>query len=386
MAAPFRFLVVQALTNRRLGYLRMSDVSFNDPLTGAGGSFSGKVTPADFGPGVDVLRQWTEPDQVALYVETDSGYYFGGPIVSRPWSRSDGTLTITALSWKQWFYTRFLNPNWGVDPVADTHFYYDNDDQLFIARDLASRSIIEIGCPTIEIGTETCGVTRDLHLNGSAFHYVGDAIDSMANRPNGFDWDVEIRRVGNSPSLYLGLYFPGRGTVNQSVLLKSTKEGGNITAVPEADDTAQDRRTRVWATGDGQPPDQPVAFDSDPDLDSGLVLLRETVTNWSGVTNITTLSSHAQAQRQAIGLNRNQMVLPVTLDDPALSLYGVGDRVRLLLEDDWLRVDLPTVRIIDRQIKVNSRSAPDSASITVDLSDLVVPSQDQGLDDTGTGG
>jgi hypothetical protein len=375
----FRFVITPVLSLVPIGELELSGVSWNDPVFGPGGSFTGKAEINNVQTR-DRLKQFTEPDQVALYVQdTETNQYlFGGPVVDNPWNRGEQRLVVTAQSWKSWMYQKLVQMNMSTNPVAEISYTQTAKDQFFIARYLITNTInVDVGCPVINLGTELSGVIRDLSVKGSDMKYVADMIDSMANRDNGFEWEIQVRPSNSGdPSLWFAPSFPARGGVNNQVLLlHQMKTGGNILAMDDPQNSSAERRSRVWTTGTGQPPDQPVAFDQDPAIVSDFLLLREQVTNYNSVAKISTLADHARAERLYRNHTLQQVQIEVALDDPDFRVYAAGDKVRLLVEDPWVNWDFDSVRIISRTFLVNdgSNNNVDRVKLLIDLNDTQLP-------------
>lgn len=375
----FRFIITPILSFVPIGELYLSNVSWNDPAYGAGASFSGKAE-INSSQTREQLQQLTAPDSVALYVRDDEtgNYLFGGPLYDNPWLRGERRIQVVAQSWKSWMYQKLLGMNTLTNPVSEKLYSQTAKDQFFIARALISASVnSDLGCPVIALGTELSGVIRDLVVQGSQQRYLGDVIDSMANRDNGFEWNIDIR-IGTAgrPMPYFSPSFPMRGGVNnQVILLDQMADGGNIVEMGDPENSAANRRSRVWATGIGQPPDQPVAFDQDPAIISGgFVLLRETVTNYQ-LPSLTTLTDHARAERIFRNNTLQQVVLSVTLDNPSFRSYATGDKISLIVGDDWIDWNFDAVRIINRTFNVNQEGDGkiDTVQLTIDLNDTELP-------------
>lgn len=377
----FRFVIAPILTpGSPIGELELSTVSFNDPVSGTGASFGGKLEIVN----KEIERVLTEPWAVALYVlDPASGtYLFGGPIIARPWSPSERRLQISAVSWKTWLYMKQLDPDFSVNPPIDKIYSQTATDQFAIARYLLGFVNTDVGTPDFGLGGELSGVLRDFATQGTQFKFVGDLIDSMANRDNGFEWNIAIEPDGNgNPALWFRPYWPRRGQVNnQVILLHEQPTGGNVIEFASQEDSAAALRTRCWATGSGQPPDMLFAYDQDPALGAGFTLLSERVDNYSSVTDIATLAQHARTARKYYGQARSTVTPKVGLGDPDYRLYGAGDKIRLRILDDWWDYDLDAVRIIDKQYNVNNEGdspAPDSVSLTIDLTDTQLPQDDE---------
>jgi hypothetical protein len=380
--SALRFVICPVLQpGSPIGELSLSSVSFNDPVSGTGGSFQASL---EIDGDVDVARALTQPWAVALYAQdpVSGSYLFGGPLIERPWQPASRRLQLGAISWKSWLYMKMLDPDRTTNPVTDKIYSQTATDQFAIARYILGFSNSDVGTPHIGMGNELSGVNRDLSMQGSQFKFIGDLIDSMANRDNGFDWTIAIEPDSNgNPSLWFRPYWPKRGQVNNSViLLHEQPAGGNILEFTDQLDSAASLRTRCWATGAGTPPDMLMAMDADPGLAGGFVLLSERVDNYSTVVDVATLAGHARTARKYYGQARSTVTPKLGLDDPDFRLYASGDKVRLRVQDDWWDFDFDAARIIDRQFNVNNEGespAPDTVSLTIDLTDTALPQDDE---------
>lgn len=374
--STWRFLACNALSGARLGYIDLQEVQFNDPVTGVGG-LTGK---AYWSPQQDrdVLDLVTANDQVALFVTLDGEHRWCGLIKSRPWSPENRCRTISAVQWKGWLGVRFIGPNSAVNPVTDVTYGYTATDQLTIAQAIITFATTGTGTPTIQTNGETSGVARDLNWLGSDFRYAADLIDSMATRDNGFDWTIGATTdaVTSLPSLVFQPFYPQRGGQSPSLVFKKTPNGGNFSPDGDIEDTTADRRTRIWTTGAGSPPDRLMASDQDPAMADDTVLLSESVSGYDSVITVATLAANAQTERAFRNVPTNTMTIRAFFADLDPGLYGTGDRAQLIYSDEGLDIDLPAVRMIDVQHNVNIAGA-DYARITLDLSDSVLPDDSQ---------
>lgn len=371
--SEFRFKVYTNLGSVYKGSLELHDVSFNDPVTGnaslgAAAYLTESQTAAD-------LKAIITPDNW-ITVEHGTSVLFGGPFVARKWSSENKVLSFAAVHWRQWLYQLFLRVN--LTTFAEVSYTWTAKDQLQIFRELIQKAVVGQSTPLITYDASLSGVTRNLTVSGSEFKYVAELIDTMSSRDGGFEWGVEIVRdsLTNLLKLKPTPYFPQRGGQKALVVLKDTPNGGNLLSTPDYEESFADRRTRVWATGEGQPPDQPITYDEDPDLATKSTLLTETVSNWSGVTNRTTLTGHARSERSFRAVPVQEVKVEVGLTDPEFTTYSSGDRVRVILEDEWLSVDYPSVRILDREFSLNREDAADTVALTIDLNDIVLPEAD----------
>lgn len=375
--ADFQFRIYHAISRKLIRRVKLNNAEYNDPVFGRGGSLSAEA-PITEGQSADALKEAIEQglDRHALYVFRDNVLVWGGPLISHDWQWKERKLIIGAVQWKQWLYNKMLTPDMTVNPVKDKVYSWVNVDQFEITRGIISNVIADYGTPNILLGTELSGKLRDLTIYGMKFQTAGDAIDSMANRDGGFDWELlpRVNAADGLPELVLALYYPERGTFNQGMSLrfKSTQRGGNIILPDSFDVSAETRRSRVWATGTGTPPDQLVVFDEDPELEQDIALTRESVSGYPDVVKSDTLADHARAERQFLGVPMNSISVSCSLEDPPLENYRSGDRARMIIKDEWLDIDLPAVRIVDRTIRLNQSDEPDSATLLLNLNDFEI--------------
>lgn len=384
----FRFLICPILSSIPIGELDVTDVQFTQSVDGSGTTFTGQVvlSSTQSADKVKALLNYPyNPRAVALYVLVDDTYLWGGPIQSRPWEHSTRSFAITATSWKAWLYQRFIGPNTAINPVADITYGYTNTEQFDIARAIVGFATTGDGTPTIATEPGVSAVNRDLNWFGSEFKLAGDLIDSMASRVQGFEWDVLIQQdsAGN-PALKLALYYPKRVIVNGGVIFKSTPTGGNVLDYTNPDDSAEHIITRVWGAGSGTAgTDLLMAYDQDPDLsDDNILLVESKEYDNSTTTDINTIAGHVQGIRKFHASGLQQITVTVPLDSPDFLAYNIGDKVRLIVNDEVQDIDYNTVRIVRRVFNVNaSGTSPkaDSCQLLIDLNDVDLPQDDEAL-------
>ncbi|WP_159944812.1 MULTISPECIES: hypothetical protein [unclassified Nocardiopsis] len=365
MRNAYSYRVHDVLTGRPLygDGLPLTGTQWSESLTDPGSLTAAiAITPTNR----DTIRVATTPDRACLYVlDTQSRVVWHGIIIARPWSPSERTITITAAHAKAWLTTRLIRRMSGNRHIT---WAWRDTDQLRIVRDLVTYAASEAGCPPIAVGSQVSGVLRELTVEAQAFRPVAEAIDSMAQRNNGFDWDISARYDGARPVWVLELWYPERRHALSPLLFEATPSGGNILAYDWPDDAAE-RFTRVWAMGDEpSPPDALMAVDSDPALAIGQALLREKAQTYSGVTRTVTLAEHARAERLASAESPVACQIDVTATAPPLSSYGIGDRARLVLRDEWLDEDR-TARITERTVHDTTRDEVAKATLTFDIAD-----------------
>lgn len=376
----YRYVSCHAVTRQQLDpSLRLSDPSWSWTV-GGNGTLTAKIAVPDDAAAREQLRAATQPKAAAIYVKDATGRYpWGGPVVSRTWNPNDGTISIAAMEWRAWMFKVPLAPLSNM--TADIQYVWTSVDQTQIARDIASYVLAggtTMGSPSMLFGSEALsGKTRDLSVWGTAFKRAGELLDTMANRDGGFEWSIETRPhpVDGLPQPYFVTYYPQRGALVSSILLRRTNNGGNLLSygdVPEDFSTSYDR---FWTTGVGQAPDQLFAQDTSPDLPLGRVLRFESNTSYSNVSDRSTLASHARANRKFYAPGTNLLPISLSVSKPDVDSYGIGDRVPLSIHDRWLDLELPAVRIVEKKV---SMSGAGHVELTVDVTDYELPEVDPG--------
>lgn len=360
------FHVADSLTGRIVGRLEPHAFELGDPWTGAG---TGELRvslpdPAAVASMVDrtrALDRW-------VAVEDDQGrFLWAGPIVARP-GRSGGEVIIPVADWRTWFYAALLRP--AADGTRGDIILTDAE-QATIARSVALAALDTTGAPSMVVdGFDATGVTRDrkmLQLDRTC----GDYLDGLSarNTSDGIEWWVYVMRDPSDPLRlvpHVAFAYPERQSRSTPIRLEwQVGKGGNI-AEPSWP-TGQVRPTRVWATGEGEPPDVPYASDEDLDVADGLRVAWESLIGpLDGVKKAKRCFEYATAAIDYYAGQAGQFECDVTDDEIRLGDYETGDRARLVYDDGWDSVDLAAVRITGRTIS-GGRGRPLVARLTLDL-------------------
>lgn len=375
MTTRLIFHVADTLTGRVVGRLHPTRWELSDPWTGVG---TGRITVPLPGPDlVPALVEATRARRRWVAVQDDQGrFLWGGPITARP-GRDEGTVTIPVADWRSWFYRAPLRPT----DAGDRDDYVVRDrDQADIFADLVKRALDTPGAPAMAVDLpEATGVTRDRTLM-MLDRSVGDHLDGLSAREvrDGIEWWVYVLADPQDPTRlvpHVCMAHPERQTRPTPVRLQWVRgSGGNLADVswPEG----EDEPTRVWALGEGQPPDQAWAVDEDLDVDDGLeVAWEQTIGPLDGVSRSEGCFEAASAALEFYAGRSGQVT--ATVIDGAIPIgdYGTGDRARLVYDDGWDRVDLEAVRITGRTLSGGAGQAL-QARLTLDLAN-------DGYGDTG---
>lgn len=370
--ARYRYISCHPVGRQQLhNSLRLIDPQWSW-VVGGNGTLSAKITVPDDSQQVDKLRVATEPKQAAIYVRSNAtgAYKWGGFVVGREWNPTSNQLTINCLEWRSWPYFTELTG------LATDYWEYTGTDQLSIARSLMTANISQVGSPAMTFDTsQASGRSRDLSFWRTELKKVGSLIDSMADRDNGFEWTIESRSGSDGlPQLHFATSYPQRGSVITGLIFKHTPGGSNMVPGTIKEDVSQ-RVDAFYATGSGQPPAQPMGYDFNPEVFTGQLLRFDGGTNYSSVSDVSTLTSHARRARKFYQPGINLMEVELGLDRVDVDSYEIGDRGRLQFQDRWMTLDLPAVRIIEKKV---SMAGAGKVTLTLDLSDATLPEVDAG--------
>jgi len=370
--ARFRYISCHPVTRQQLDpSLRLVDPQWSQ-VVGGNGTLSAKISVPNDSRQIDQLKIATQPKQAAIYVRNSRGEYsWGGFVVSRKWNRSTNQITIACLEWRTWPYMVTMT---STDPSEQ--FGYVGFDQLYIGRNLIEIASLDYGSPPITFdSSQMSGKLRDLSFWGTDLKKVGAAIDMVANRDGGFEWTLDIRQgTDGLPHLHFLTSYPQQGSLIDGLLFKSTPGGGNV-VVEEIEENVSSRYDKFFATGAGQPPAQSLGWDWNPEIATGQLLRFDGGTNYSTVSDVATLTSHARKARKFYEPGINLLQIETGLNRIDVDSYRAGDRGRLQLQDRWMELDLPAVRIVE---KVVDMSGPGKVKLTLDLTDFTLPEVDAG--------
>lgn len=379
MSAPvLQYPVHHPVRRTRMGMLDIRDAKWTEVVNG-GTTFTGKVTVPDNSVVIENIRSMTTPYAAAIYATPGDGHIsFGGPVVNREWDSDSNSLAVTAIDWKSWFYRIVVGPSvYGNSALSQT---FTNVEQLTIAKAIIDKAYLEginYGTPIIETANYTTGFNRDYIQAGVDFKTLGAHLDTLGGYANGgFEWEVEPYYASDSyPRLRVQFYLPQRGGVVPGLVFLKTPDGGNILRIEDMEEDASGVARRVWAVGEGPNAEStPWGSDSDPDLGLRNVLRTDQVTTYSGALTTPQLASYARAERLYRSNVLGGMSFLVRLDNPDWMTYGKGDRCRIVVRDRFLNIDQKNVRILSREIDPDNNTA----KITVNLNDVVLPEVDSG--------
>lgn len=369
-----RFYAVNTLTGRLLDRLYPTSFELVDPLRGPGYGSLTFAKPSESDVRAALVENTRPRTRWVVAQDAGSGLFvWGGPIHKRP-SVSGETVTVSLIDWRGWFYRAPLR---AVDGGSGDYIVTDVD-QAAIFSDLVEAALTDtatshLTVPPIILDTPmTTGVTRKRtarQLDGS----VGTVLDTLVDTERGIEWWTYVVTDPADPTVlqvHVTMAYPER-TTDASLLLEWREGvGGNASDASWPD--SSEAFSRVWATGDGEPPDQVWAYDEDPD---GTVLWENVIGPLDGVKNASTAFEHAYADLQRSKGRENHAEFTVTEETVGLTDVAPGDRARVVYADGWESVDIADARIVER-VFTGAADQPTQQRLVLDLADTVRPTDD----------
>lgn len=369
-----RFYVADTLTGKIVGRLEgrlaPTDWELSDPLRepGVGSLVIPKPeTPQELAK----LRELKKPKIRWVAAQDESGaWVWGGPIVGE--AREDSTTTLKLVDWRSWFFTAPLRPS---ASAGWDDYIVSGVDQGTIAADLFARALdvtwpddSHLLPPAMIVDTPPpTGVDRDRTFR-MLDRKIGDYLQTLVDTERGIEWHTYVTPKRSDPTVlevHTSVAYPERSSRSTPIRLEwRLGRGGNTAERPSWPETRA-AASRVWAIGDGEPPDQAWAVDEDPDA---TVVWEDVIGPLDGVRKSATAFEHAYAHLQRSAGFAETAEFVVTTDTIALGEVGTGDRARVIYEDGWAETDLPACRIVSR-IMSGGRGKPTQQRLVVDLAD-----------------
>lgn len=384
-----KFYVVETLTGKIRGQLHPHLWSLSDPLREVGTATLTLATPSDKAKG-EALRELVWPrhadglgrtgDRWVAAEDETGAFVWCGPILSRP-TRSAETVTIKLADWRTWFYRAPLRPSPG-DYIVKAR------DQITIAKELLGRAVDDattgtslVPPPFRVVTPALSGVLRDRTLR-QLDRSTGDHMDELVDVERGLEWWTYCSRSTGDPTvldLWVTTAYPERTKRTSGPVRVEWQlgKGGNVAEDPSWPESGE-TITRMWATGDGEPPAQ--VFSRSEGTDAS-ILWEGTIGPLDGVKKAASAYGHALAERLRTGGWAANAEFALTSARLPFNDIAPGDRARVIYDDGWESYDVPAARIVER-VMSGGRDVPELHRLMIDLSDVIELS----LDDPGMPG
>lgn len=268
-----------------------------------------------------------DPGRTAIHIERDGVIVWSGILWTARAKVEDSSLRLGGEGWWSYFRRRKLR-------VTKT---YAATDQLAIARDLINYAQgVAGGNVGIVVGAETSGQNRDQ----TWYHYerknIGQTIEELAGRANGFDFAIDVTYdTAGTIAKTLVLSYPRRGRSTPLVW----ELGTNLEGLGQ-DVDASVAASLIDAIGAGEGDSMLIATASDPAQLARYPLFEDVVT-FKDVSVADTLQGKATLALANQG--QPVMTIPTLLarqtgPDTALGTFTTGDTILVRGEAGWLSV------------------------------------------------
>jgi hypothetical protein len=357
MAANYRFLFADLLTNSILAELPLTGVSFNQQLNQAG-TFQGHILLSGLNAYKFNVANGTIPGRTAIYVDSDGVLIWGGIIWGRDYNSTAQTLNITAREFESYFERR----------VITSDAVFTNVDQLTVAQSLFNTAQAATnGNIGVIVPTNTSGVLVSRTYYGYELKPVYGAVQDLSRALNGFDFYIDVSYVGGVPTKTLQMGYPRLGTVynasNASALVFELP-AANIVEYTYPEDGSIVANT-IRTIGAGSNEGKLIGYAQDATkISSGWPLLEDQV-NYTDINNATLLAQLATGQVSAVSYPPVTMTVVVPADvTPDFTTYNIGDDARVIITDERFPTTLDQVwRIVGLNVQPGE-DGPERVTIT----------------------
>lgn len=271
-----------------------------------------------------VTRSNLEPGSTTLFVLRDGQPQWGGIIWTAQAKTAEGTLEIGAEGFHSYFRRRHLH---------ETRTY-DQVDQHDIVRDLLTYAQSR---PRGDVGVVLDAVDSGVLRDQTWWYYekvnIGEQIENLSKRQNGFDfaYEVSMDTDGNPVVTFVPSY-PRRGRKTGLVF----DLAANINLLSETvDATTLATETHLVGAGEAESMLLVTVADQDP----GNTPLLEAVEAYKDISVPETLLSRAQTRQQLLRLPFDLPEVEVRPSpDTQVGSFIEGDEVEVRASDGWAEV------------------------------------------------
>jgi len=306
-----------------------------------------------------ISTDYLKPGRSTIYIEKDGvivgAYILWELFVIYPANR------IRLIGEGLWSYFR--------KRVIETTVEFSGTDQFLIAKNLIDTALNKTGGNIVNMsttGTSTSsGITLDRSYYGYQRRFVGEAIEDLADRENGFDFEIDTEWVPNSSPPTISntyrQYYPKKGTTALVVF----DLDANLTRL-QWQQKAQKFVNKLYMVGAGSADDTTLVTATDVgSLTKGYPLLEHKLVK-KDVADSGLLSQYAVRELN----QRNQLYEILTLElDPKsvetrLGSFKIGDIARVKASRGWVSLD-KLYRIMSYDVWVNEGANDERISLNM---------------------
>lgn len=349
----YRFLLCDLVTGRVLDELpiRIGSSGLTRVLSGIGSGTLELLTVESGGAGAPACpSNWSQTilpwrSLIVVTEGPEERIVWGGVPTNRP-RTLDSVVSFPCVTVEAYLARRY---------VPDMAFYFV--DQTLIARDLAAvTNTAGIG---LEFDCPPSGVLRERAYSNDEDGKVLERLDQLAAVIDGFEWTVDLQWGDTKHSLVRKIFrtgYPQLGRITPDPDHVFELPGAVTGIASEEPWTEGEAATHVTATGDADGP----ARMSNPAIDTdretaGWPRLEER-SSFQGVTEKTTLDSHARALADVLFGGQHVVTVVQRSDEaPTVAQLTLGDSARI-------KVDLPHLVIDEVWRVVGWKLTPERSS------------------------
>lgn len=330
--AEYRYLAHDLRSNDRLGDLPLAGVSYSQRLNAAGELFATIDLAQRSSTGKRLSTGYlaaTRPRRSVIWVERGGTLIDGYIVWSRYTANRGRTMQLRCASLWSYFHHRIF---------AETR-YYNQDDQLLIARELIGYAQSRPGGDiNLDVPINTSGVKRDRLpiAYGYERKVIGDLVEQLAAVRDGFDFAITAAYENDLPVGTFRTYYPrrGRSAALSGIVFRSAPNGNLLDYT--LDENGAESITTLYGIGAGEGTDMLVNTRARTELIDQGYPLQEDVRTYKDISIMTTLDEHIERELA----ERDDTITTWTLDvDPEdrsvpFGAWTIGDDVRVVIDDD----------------------------------------------------
>lgn len=326
MVADYRFLFSTLRAEQVVAEVSLYGVYMSLGLNGNGGQFDGTFQLDQTGKRNEDLIAATIPGSTYVVCERNGipiGAWF---IWSRVYSAQSKTLQLHGQAFDSYPKKARI--------LTDTSFVGVEQMEIFKSLWTQMQSVygrnVNVNVPS---GTFPTLVPKNLEVLATDFRYYSEAMSSLADSSNGFDWYVAVTKDGVNYRKDLRLGYPTLGTPSGALAQTIFEYPGNVTQYYMTE-SMSDAGTNILVLGAGSGSDMITAEYANTDLlDGGMArwdldIARKDVENQALLNTVT----------QSLGVAHRAPGTTIKLtakgdNVPEIGSYNLGDATSVIIKD-----------------------------------------------------
>lgn len=313
------YIFGDALTGEIIEEIALQGVSMISGI-GAQGDFRGTLHLDQTGKNNKDLIDATKAGRNFVICERDSVPIWGGIVWTRTYQSQAKTLQLYGKSFQQYPYYRTIQSDLSYTDIEQRNIFIDLWTQM-MSDPKSIQFTIPSSFPTV--------VTKSLDVKSFEYKSFGQTMDAIANGDDGFDWTIDVNRVGGAYTKTLRIGYP---TIGSTELLHIDYSGPIINYWEN--ESMADRGTHFFGVGAGEGSTMLVQPVTHTDLVSSGFPRYDVVLSLKSINNANILSGLTVQYATAFKAGQSTLTVELKGDQtPEFGSYGLGDSVRLWIVD-----------------------------------------------------